>query len=189
MDSVTNVQWRNITGIEGYQVSDTGLVRSLPKEFIDKRGRLWRRHGKLMNLRPDRLGYTHVLLSYPHGTSKLYKVHRLVAKEFVPNPHNYPEVNHLNGNKSDNRKDNLEWTTHALNIKHAYDTGLQHGLVGDKNPSAKLKNSDLPSIAKLREQGVSFREIAKQFNVTKTCIQYAVKRYNEHLNEKGEWVK
>ena len=186
MDSVTNVQWRNITGIEGYQVSDTGLIKSLPKEFIDKRGRLWRRHGKMMKLQQDKLGYKQILLSYPHGTSKLYKVHRLVATEFISNPHNYPEVNHLNGNKSDNRKDNLEWTTHSGNIKHAYDIGLLHGLKGQQNPSAKLKDLDLPHIADLRKQGISFQKIAEQFGVTKTCIQLAMKRY---AKQNGEWVK
>lgn len=51
-------------------------------------------------------------------------IHRLVAAAFVPNPQRKPFVNHKNGNKLDNRAVNFEWTTHAENIQHAYDTGL-----------------------------------------------------------------
>lgn len=51
-------------------------------------------------------------------------VHRLVATAFIPNPHNYPCVNHLNGNKHDNAVANLEWVTHSMNTKHAYRIGL-----------------------------------------------------------------
>lgn len=185
---MNNIVWQNIPGIPGYQVSNTGLVKSLPKEFTDKRGRLWRRHGSDMQLRKDYKGYLNVLLCHPHGESRLYKVHRLVANAFIDNPKNLPQVNHLNGDKSDNRVENLEWSDNSKNMIHAYKLGLMPRLTGEFNPCAKLKNNDLPEISKLRKTGMSFRKIGLLFGVSKTCIQYAIKRYNEHL-EDGEWVE
>ena len=70
-------------------------------------------------------GYKKVNLHLENGKRLTRQVHRLVAMAFIPNPENKPEVNHKNGNKSDNRVDNLEWVTSEENRKHAYDTGLQ----------------------------------------------------------------
>jgi hypothetical protein len=57
---------------------------------------------------------------------KVY-VHRLVAEAFLPNPEGLPEVNHINGVRHDNRVANLEWVSHADNMRHAYSTGLNPG--------------------------------------------------------------
>lgn len=59
------------------------------------------------------------------GKRKRFKVHRLVAMEFIPNPLNRTEINHIDGNKSNNSVENLEWSTRSDNLKHAYATGLR----------------------------------------------------------------
>ena len=58
------------------------------------------------------------------GSKNKVLVHRLVAETFIPNPHNLTEVNHINGDKTDNSVSNLEWSSHADNVRHAWQTGL-----------------------------------------------------------------
>ena len=68
-------------------------------------------------------GYKAVTL-HKAGQGKMMLLHRIVAQTFVPNPENKPQVNHINGNKADNRVENLEWVTAQENIEHAVKTGL-----------------------------------------------------------------
>lgn len=77
--------------------------------------------GKILNNRDiNNLGYVRIKIA-----GKRYSLHRFIAELFVPNPENKPEVNHKDGDKQNNRADNLEWTTRSENQKHAYKLGLQ----------------------------------------------------------------
>lgn len=101
-----NEIWKDIKGYEGlYQVSNFGNVKSLSNNFSRKEKIL-----KLNNIK----GYLFVDL-YKNGKVKHYKVHRLVAEHFIPNPDNKPCIDHINTNKTDNRVENLRWTTHKEN--------------------------------------------------------------------------
>lgn len=108
---------------EGYSVSNEGNVR------CDKTGYIF--VGEISNA-----GYKRINLN---KTKKHYSVHRLVAKAFVPNPDNKSVVNHIDGNKTNNRADNLEWVTPSENDKHAYKMGLR--TVHNKKPVARMDDN------------------------------------------------
>jgi hypothetical protein len=108
--------WKDIKGYEGlYQISNYGRVYSVRKniiktctDFSKSRNKTW---------------YPKVTL-WIHQKAKTLLVHRLVAQHFLPNPNNYIEVNHKDGNKGNPHIDNLEWNTKSMNITHAYENNL-----------------------------------------------------------------
>lgn len=105
--------WKDIEGFEGlYQVSNTGKIRSfIRKSETSPPWHLIKPHFAR--------GYTFAALyAKDSKRAKNFLVHRLVAKAFVPNPNNYPEVNHKDENKQNNNADNLEWCTRAYNMSY-----------------------------------------------------------------------
>lgn len=86
----------------------------------------------------DSLGYCQVSLRFNGLPHKNYLVHRIVARMFVANPRNLNEINHKDGNKENNKADNLEWCTRSENILHAFATGLKKNLKGADHPSSKV---------------------------------------------------
>lgn len=152
-------EWRDIDGYDGkYQVSNFGQVRS----FKYKTPRILR--AGLMQ------GYLGVQLC-KNGTIKTCKVHRLAAQAFIPNPDNKPQVNHIDGDKTNNRVDNLEWCTGAENATHALVTGLQKS--GAKLYNAKFTDEQASEILKLYVKGSrEFGSVAlsKKYGVSHNSI-------------------
>ena len=72
------------------------------------------------------------------GYRGMQRVHQLVANTWIDNPNNYKEVNHINGDKDDNRVENLEWTTRSENLRHAYRTGLRKAAGGRKGTPIRI---------------------------------------------------
>lgn len=95
--------WKDIDGFEEYQISTWGNVR---------------RNGRLIKPYLNHKGYLKVQLWKKQG-KRNKRVNRLVAQAFIPNPNNYPQVNHKDGNKQNNSITNLEWVTGEMNIEHA----------------------------------------------------------------------
>ena len=111
-------EWKAIQGYEGiYEVSNFGKVRSLPRY---KRGNFDSKvfiEGKTIKQVKNNRGYYIVQLS-KNNKVKNFSVHRLVAEAFIPNPNNFPQVNHKDEDKSNNRVSNLEWMTLKRNINY-----------------------------------------------------------------------
>ena len=116
-------EWKDIGGYEGlYQVSNLGRVRSLGRDIVRRTryGTMAPYHisGRVLKPLHSQGDYCYVHLFDKDGTSTNHKVHRLVAKAFVPNPDSLNEVNHIDEDKDNNRADNLEWCKHVDNCNH-----------------------------------------------------------------------
>lgn len=135
---------------EMYEVSTLGRIKS------------HKRKTKILKVSSS-LGYQQISLMV-EGKRNVKMVHRLVMDAFTSNPHKKKTVNHINGNKADNRVENLEWATMSENMKHAYDTGLR--VVQYK----KLSIKKVKEIIKLLSKGVAQSKIAKLFSIHKNTI-------------------
>lgn len=122
--------WKDVVGYETlYQVSNLGRVKSLDMKLPYKRHSKTTfriRKGKILSTVKMRNGYLRVEMSN-NAKHKLNLVHRLVAQAFIPNPNNYEQVNHIDGNKENNNVNNLEWCSCKNNMEHAWQNGLYKG--------------------------------------------------------------
>ena len=161
-------QWKPIPGFENlYEVSDQGRVRSLTRRYCP-RDRILQGH--------INRGYCRVMLSRK-TREDLFLIHRLVLEAFVgPCPPNHV-THHKNGNKTDNRLENLEWTTQKRNVQHAIQAGAWSARKGEANPSSKLTADDVQTIRHLYAKcGCSYRKLAYQFGVSQWTIRSIIKR-------------
>lgn len=161
--NIENEYWIAIKGFERlYEVSNMGRIRS------------WFR-GQKKYLCPIIVGTGFVKVGY--HTVHLCKekrsdirhvlVHRIVAENFIPNPENKPCINHINGIKTDNRVENLEWCTYSENMTHAFDMGLNFS--GEKALKSKLKNIQVIDIFKSKER---YYKLAEKYNVHYNTIVF-----------------
>lgn len=155
--------WKIIPGFkENYSVSNFGEVMN---------------HSRNRYLKPvpTNLGYLQVTL-YADGQKKKIFVHRLVACAFLPNPNNYPEINHLDSNRANNRVDNLEWCTHEQNIRHAAKQGK---MGGSRNYICRETLQEILKERKMNQKNEvdarSFPEICKGLSqLEKETLSYAL---------------
>ena len=166
-------KWKDIENYEGlYMISNLGNCKSLPRKTNNLRGDYITKE-RILKPRERRHGYLCYALYNMDRKRKDISIHRLVAKAFIPNTENKPEVNHKNNIKTDNRAVNLEWMTHQENCKHASDNGFYKPLnpLGEDRGSSKLKNIDIPRIRKLSKRfEMSNKEIGVIFGVHRRTI-------------------
>lgn len=163
-----NEIWKDIEGFEGwYQVSNKGQVRSLDRYVNHRSGGDRFMKGRILS-HSIRSGYCEVSL-WINGEQTGKSIHRLVAETFLPNPNDYPCVNHKDGIKTNNDVSNLEWCTYSENHIHARRTGLNK-YYGQSHHFSKLKKDDIPNILDSAKCGIPVKAIARKFGVSDGSI-------------------
>ncbi len=166
--------WADVKGYENYyRVSSFGRVKSLERVVVHGDGTRTIKETMLVNILDN--GYNHVSLSVQGRATKI-RVHRIVATAFIPNCNNKDTVNHIDGNKTNNNVNNLEWATIGENIRHAHKTGLTNSH-GENNTSSVLKYDEVVKIRDLHKTGKYLhRELAEMFGVSRRNIGYIVNK-------------
>ena len=153
-----NEVWKDIEGFEKYQISSYGRVRSL-------------RFNKESILKPCKKNtrYYFVVL-YNNNIPKTSYLHRLVAENFIPNTDNKLTVNHMNGDKSNNKVTNLEWATSKENIQHGWKTGLMEN-------TRKAVKKNIIKAYEARKKPVYSKDLDIKFESTRSASIYIKEHY------------
>jgi hypothetical protein len=158
-----------------FLVARDGTIRTVDRQTPYSRKdkphivQMMRFKGRVLRPCKNNMGYLEVATRHMGRKVTKELVHRLVAKAFVPGYADGMTVNHINGDKLDNRPENLEWVTKGQNTRHAWQNGLVP-LVGEKNPGARLNEKQVAFIRKLRDTGVRVSDLAGAFNVSTSHI-------------------
>lgn len=164
-------RWVKVKGYSLYEISDMGRLKTYN----------WKNQGIERIMRPalDGSGYLRTMLKSDSGRVHTVKIHRLVLISFIGDPLPGQECNHKNGIRTDNRLINLEWISHAENIKHSFIIGRSNNQ-GENNPAATITENEVREIrlnyqyGKKRKCGITKQQIADQYGVSFHVIKRIV---------------
>lgn len=179
-----NEIWEDVPGYEGsYQVSNYGRIKSLPRYVLYSDGREYFYDGVLLKQKHDHGGYCCVELT-KNSKLETFKVHRLVASVFIPNPNNLPQINHKDENKDNNRVENLEWCDSYYNNNY-----------GTKKERIELNRKDRKPIILTdmttgeKHYCPSISDAIRTFNLDPRTIQRCLKKEPYFKTIKGYMVE
>lgn len=166
--------WKPLKGYEGYyEISNLGKVKSI-KRYKKNKSKLQIVEEKILSLYTNpKNGYVYVYLC-KDGKYKNVRLHRLVAENFIDNKNNYPQVNHIDGDKTNNVVSNLEWCTASYNIKDLH-----------KRNGTYMKDKEIIESYKKYK---NCSKVAKVFKMSNQGIQSVLKRNGVHIFSKKEQI-
>lgn len=159
--------WKPIVAIPGYEVSSLGRVKKLPC------GKGFNSVERIKTLVTSKDGYLMLNWKTLDGKQHSKPIHRIVAEAFIPNPEQKDTVNHIDGDKTNNNVDNLEWATRREQLTHAYAHALRVSHKGSENCNSKLSQDDVMfirtyTVKRSRTHGIP--SMAKKFGVSYETI-------------------
>lgn len=188
------MRWKDVEGYEGiYQVSDTGLVRSLDRVSINKtkngKDRPCKLKGRILKPHTRKDGRLSVAFS-KNGKLKTFSVHVLVAKSFVEGERDGLEINHKDGDYTNNHYTNLEWVTKTENIRHSFYSGIMPtskkvALLKDDGSVEKVYPSEAQAC---RDNGIAQGKIGRAIRRNGTSLGRKWKYVDESVTTTEKWV-
>lgn len=174
-------EWKEINGYEGYyEVSNMGNVRTMDRIIYKSDGSYQTYKSRPLKVAYNKRNNMYVVYLSLNGKKKCISVHRLVAEAFCynDNPEIKTTVNHIDGDRSNNKANNLEWTSYSENLQHAYDT-----LKRPHNKAIK-KNRKCITINKITNEKKEHKSIAEASRYTKISETQLRRIANNECNNK-----
>lgn len=181
VESLAGEVWETISVAPFFMISNFRRIKCKSRKVKTRNGdRLI--YEKLLTKRINKqTGYWEVGLTVSKANQKYFLVHRMVAKAFIPNPKNYPQVNHKDLDRSNDAIDNLEWCTQSQNANHAKENGRYIGVKGEKNKLSKLTKD---KVVRIYFDNREYSQIANDYKI---CIgtvgRIKSKRTWEHITK------
>ena len=169
MCSQNNDNWVVVNGYPNYKINELGEVVNI-------------KTGHKLSIVIHKHGY-HAVRLWHQNKTRLFKLYRLIAIHFIPNPENKREVNHKDGNRMNYAISNLEWVTPSENMKHAVATGLARGQFGKgfEHKYAKLTKEDVLDIRdKRNNKRVKLKDLALMYKISERHV-WGVANYETHI--------
>lgn len=176
----SSIIWLPVSDYEGfYEVSNTGLVRSVDRVVTGIDGINYPRKGRVLKPNPHKDTQYLIVSLWKENVGTSFYVHRLVCTAFHPNLDNKPEVNHINGIRYNNYSDNLEWSTRTENADHAIQTGL-------KTYTNRLTKAEFIECLFAVIEGESYASLSQRVPYRVPYLSVKVRQYAKELNVEAE---